>query len=139
MISTYIVADFESNDKTVEVTYINEENFEYKRTINIPHLEDGSVDEDYFKEILEGQLRGVENKFKIGMIEFKTSDEGLVGIASTSVVAEEVVEEEVVVDEEEEVVDDEEEEVVDEEVVDDEEEVVDDEEEDEVLVGIAST
>ena len=49
MISTYIVADFESDDKTVEVTYINEEDFEYKRTINIPHLEDGSVDEDYFE------------------------------------------------------------------------------------------
>lgn len=96
MISTYIVADFESNDKTVEVTYINEENFEYKRSINIPHLEDGSVNEDYFKEILEGQLRGVENKFKIGMVEFKPSNEGLVGIASTSVVAEEEV-----VDEEE--------------------------------------
>ena len=83
MISTYIVANFESDDKTVEVTYINEENFEYKRTINIPHLEDGSVDEDYFKEILEGQLLGVENKLKIGIIEFKTPDEVLVGIAST--------------------------------------------------------
>ena len=83
MISTYIVADFESDDKTVEVTYINEEDFEYKRTINIPHLEDGSVDEDYFEEILEGQLRGIENKLKIGIIEFKPPDEGLVGIAST--------------------------------------------------------
>jgi len=83
MISTYIVADFESDDKTVEVTYINEENFEYKRTINIPHLEDGLVDEDYFKEILDGQLNGVINKLKIGVVEFKNPDEVLVGIAST--------------------------------------------------------
>ena len=34
MISTYIVADFESDDKTVEVTYINEEDFEYTKELD---------------------------------------------------------------------------------------------------------
>jgi hypothetical protein len=42
--------------------------------INIPHLEDGSIDEDYFNEILEGQLRGVENKAAIGVISFVDPD-----------------------------------------------------------------
>jgi len=83
MISTYIVAEYQLNDKTVEVTYINEENFEYKRTVNIPYNEDGTINEEYFEEILEGQRIGVENKFKIGIIEFKNPDEVLVGIAST--------------------------------------------------------
>ena len=83
MISTYIVAEYQPNDKTVEVTYINEENFEYKRNVNIPHNEDGTIDEYYFEEILEGQHRGVENKFKIGIIEFKNPDEVLIDIAST--------------------------------------------------------
>lgn len=83
MISTYIVAEYQSNDKTVEVTYINEENLVYKRNVNIPHNEDGTIDETYFEQILEGQHRGVENKFKIGMIEFKSPDEVLIGIAST--------------------------------------------------------
>ena len=84
MISTYIVAEYEPTDKTVEVTYINENDFEYKRIVNIPHFEDGSVDEEYFQEILEGQLRGVENKIKIGMIEFKDPNEEVtpVGIAT---------------------------------------------------------
>ena len=83
MIITYTVAEYQQDDKTVEVTYINEENFEYKRTINIPHNEDGTIDEEYFEEILEGQLSGVVNKFKIGVIEFKNPDEVSVGIAST--------------------------------------------------------
>jgi len=42
--------------------------------VNIPHLEDGSVDADYLQEILEGQLRGVENKAAIGVISFVDPD-----------------------------------------------------------------
>ena len=83
MISTYIVAEFLPTDRSVEVTYVNENDFVYRRTINIPHLEDGSVDEVYFQEILEGQLRGVENKNKLEMIEFRDPNEQPVGIAST--------------------------------------------------------
>jgi hypothetical protein len=74
MISTYIVGEYEPTDKTVEVTYINENNFEHKRIINIPHLQDGSIDEDYFQEILESQLRGVENKVRLGIITFNNPE-----------------------------------------------------------------
>ena len=74
MIITYIVSKYQPSDDSVEVTYMDEKNFEYKRHVSIPHLEDGSVDEDYFKEILEGQLRGVENKLNLNVIEFKESN-----------------------------------------------------------------
>lgn len=86
MISTYVVAEFQSTDKSVEVTYFDENNFEYKRHVNIPRFEDNSIDEEYFQEILEGQLRGVENKIKLGMIVFKDPNEVLispVGIGTT--------------------------------------------------------
>jgi hypothetical protein len=82
MITTYIVDEFEPTDKTVKITFFNEEGFTHERNINIPHLENGSVDEDYFEEIIEGQLRGVENKIKIGIIQFIDPNEN-VGIAST--------------------------------------------------------
>lgn len=70
MISTYTIADYTSEDTSVEVTYENAEGFVHKRTINIPHNEDGSINEDYFQEILEGQLRGVNNKIVVGVIQF---------------------------------------------------------------------
>ena len=83
MIITYIVDEFEPSDKTVEVVYIRtSDNYTYKRSVNIPHLEDGSVDETYFEEILEGQLSGVINKYKMGLIEFRDSDDEPVGISS---------------------------------------------------------
>lgn len=74
MTITYIVGEYEPTDKTVEVTYLDENNFEHKRIINIPHLQDGSIDEDYFQEILESQLRGVENKIKLGIITFNNPE-----------------------------------------------------------------
>lgn len=70
MAITYNVADYTTEDKTVEVTYTNDEGFVHKRTINIPHLEDGSIDEEYFQDILEGQLLGVENKIRVGAVTF---------------------------------------------------------------------
>lgn len=70
MAITYTVAEYTADDTSVEVTYQNTEGFVHKRTINIPHLEDGAVDEEYFQEILEGQLRGVENKIKVGAVSF---------------------------------------------------------------------
>ena len=86
---TYEVADYQQEDKTVEVTYTNDVGFVHTRNINIPHLEDGSIDEEYFQEILEGQLRGVQNKLEVGVIQF-TDPVGVastspVGVASTSV------------------------------------------------------
>ena len=87
MISTYTVAEYTSEDNSVEVTYENAEGFIHKRNINIPHFEDGSIDEEYFQEILEGQLRGVNNKIAVGAISFIDPNEPveseLVGIAST--------------------------------------------------------
>lgn len=71
---TYTVADYAEEDTTVEVTYTNADGFTHTRVINIPHLEDGSIDEDYFNEILEGQLRGVVNKAAIGVISFVDPD-----------------------------------------------------------------
>lgn len=81
MISTYTVAEYTAEDKSVEVTYENSEGFVHKRYVNIPHLEDGSIDEEYFQEILEGQLRGVNNKIAVGAISFADPNEE-VGIAT---------------------------------------------------------
>ena len=66
---TYELGNYQSGDKTVEVTFTNEEGLIHKRMVNIPY-ENGSIDRNYFQEILEGQLRGVENKLKVGAISF---------------------------------------------------------------------
>lgn len=83
MAITYTVAEYAVEDKTVEVTFENSEGFVHKRVVNIPHNEDGTIDEDYFQEILEGQLRGVENKLKVGAVTFIDPTSESVGIATT--------------------------------------------------------
>lgn len=79
MAITYNIGEYDPlTSSTVEVTYINSENgFEHKRTLNIPRLDDGSgeIDIKYFNEILEGQLRGVENKLRLGVISFTDPNE----------------------------------------------------------------
>lgn len=70
MISTYTVAEYTSEDTFVAVTYENSEGHTHTRTVNIPHLENGDIDVDGFNEILEGQLRGVNNKIVVGAITF---------------------------------------------------------------------
>jgi hypothetical protein len=82
MIITYTVAEYTTEDTSVEITFENENGFIHKRHINIPHNDDGTIDEEYFQEIIEGQLRGVENKIKIGVIKFIDPNEN-VGLAST--------------------------------------------------------
>lgn len=80
---TYEVSEYQEQDRQVEVTFIRtSDNYTYKRSVNIPHSEDGSVDETYFEEILKGQLSGVINKYKMGLIEFRDSDDEPVGISS---------------------------------------------------------
>jgi len=74
MISTYIIGEYEPTDKTVEVTYINENSFEHKRMVNIPYNENETINEEYFQEILESQLRGVENKVRLGVIAFNNPE-----------------------------------------------------------------
>jgi hypothetical protein len=70
MTITYTVEEYLEEDKTAKVTYYNEEGFVHTRSVNIPHNSDGSIDEEYFEEILQGQLRGVENKIKVGAVTF---------------------------------------------------------------------
>lgn len=82
MAIAYTFAGIGATDTTVSVTYTNDDGFTHERSINIPRLEDGSVDEEYYQEILEGQLRGVENKLKVGVISF-TDPNASVGVAST--------------------------------------------------------
>jgi len=63
-------AEISAEDTTTNVTYTNEAGLTHSRSINVPRLEDGSVNEEYYQEILEGQLLGVENKIKVGAITF---------------------------------------------------------------------
>ena len=64
------VSEIPEGDTTVEVTYTNEAGLTHSRSVNVPRLEDGSVNEEYYQEILEGQLRGVENKAAVNVITF---------------------------------------------------------------------
>jgi len=84
---TYTVSEYNSSDSSVEVVFTRgSDEFIYKKIVNIPHLEDGSVDEEYFEKILEDQLFGVINKLKVGAITFQDPNEVQsfpVGIAST--------------------------------------------------------
>ncbi len=70
---TYVApatTDISAEDTSVEVIYTNDAGFTHTRNINVPRLENGSVDEEYYQEILEGQLRGVENKIRVGAVTF---------------------------------------------------------------------
>ena len=67
---SYTVAGIGTGDTTVEVTYTNADSHEHKRTLNIPYLENGEIDTEYWQDILEGQLKGVENKSSLGVISF---------------------------------------------------------------------
>jgi hypothetical protein len=79
---TYVVDEFDSSDRQVKVTYTNDEGLIYEKYVNIPHNEDGSVNEEYFQEILEGQLRGVQHKNSLSVITFIEPTES-VGIGTT--------------------------------------------------------
>lgn len=67
---TYEVPDILDGKNYVNVVFKNEDGDIFTKSVNIPRNEDGSVDNEYFNDILEGQLRGVENKAKIGAITF---------------------------------------------------------------------
>lgn len=76
MAITYSVASYDPlTDSSVEVTYTDSETgFEHKRQVNIPRDGSGEMDNEYFAEILEGQLRGVENKIRVGAVTFTDPD-----------------------------------------------------------------
>jgi hypothetical protein len=70
MTITYIVDEIKSDDKQVKVTYSDPDGLTHERYINIPRTEDGEVDQAYLEEILEGQLRGLTNKLRLGIVSF---------------------------------------------------------------------
>ena len=70
MAISYTAAQISDGDNTVEVAYTNDAGFIHTRSVNVPRLENGSVNEEYYQEILESQLRGVENKASLGVITF---------------------------------------------------------------------
>jgi hypothetical protein len=57
---------------TTPLIFINSDGGQYIRHINVPRNNDGSVDQQMFNDILQGQLMGVVNKVKLGMITFTT-------------------------------------------------------------------
>ena len=70
MISTYKISEYSSEDTSVKVIYENSDGLVHQRIIRIPRLKDGSIDEKYFQEILDGQLRGVNRKNEVNAIQF---------------------------------------------------------------------
>ena len=68
MITTYKVFNYNIEDTSVEVLFENPDGLFYKRFVNIPHNEDGSVDESNFEKIIKEQINGLNNKLKLGII-----------------------------------------------------------------------
>lgn len=70
MVITYEVSEYEIGDKTVEMTFTDENGLVYKRQVNVPYIDEETIDEDYLQEIFVSQFKGVENKLNVGVIEF---------------------------------------------------------------------
>lgn len=68
---TYELPEDLGTKNHVNVKFVNEKSEIYIKLVNIPRDEEGLILQDQFNEILEGQLRGVENKLKIGSIKFE--------------------------------------------------------------------
>lgn len=67
---TYTVPELSEGQKTATVKFVDENGLEFAKVVNVPYSPDGSLDESYWHEILEGQLRNVNNKLALGMVEF---------------------------------------------------------------------
>lgn len=72
MTITYLPPTIEEGKSTASVTFINEQNLTHVRSVNIPRNIDGTVDTVTLTDILEAQLRGVEQKVKLGVVTFTT-------------------------------------------------------------------
>ena len=70
MAITYSHPELTKGQKTVTVKFVNDDGLELTKVVNIPYNSDGSLNESYFQEILEGQLRSVEYKVSVGALEF---------------------------------------------------------------------
>lgn len=67
---TYELPPIIENKQYVDVTFVNQFDKIYIKTINVPRLDDGSVNEELFLEIIQSQLSGINNKLLIGSIQF---------------------------------------------------------------------
>jgi hypothetical protein len=67
---TYSYPELTEGQKTVNIRFLNDQGLEFSKTVNIPYNPDGTLNQSYFNEIIEGQLRSVEYKLSIGAIEF---------------------------------------------------------------------
>ena len=72
---TYQVEDFAEDARSAKVTYTDDQGFTHERQLNIPRNQDGSIDEEYWAEIQEGQLLGVNNKVSLGVIQLTDPNE----------------------------------------------------------------
>lgn len=70
MTITYEIPELTEGQKTASVKFVDENGLEFTKIVNVPYSSDGSLDESYWNEILEGQLRNINNKLSLGMIEF---------------------------------------------------------------------
>jgi hypothetical protein len=70
MTITYSYPELTEGQKTVNIKFLNDEGLEFTKTVNVPYNSDGTLNQSYFNEIIEGQLRSVEYKLSIGAIEF---------------------------------------------------------------------
>lgn len=74
-VTRYEVASIEEDAVSVEVTYTDNEDLIYKRTVNVPRDSEGNLMQELFDEILEAQLVGVNNKRAVGVAVFKDASE----------------------------------------------------------------
>jgi len=70
MAITYSYPELTEGQKTVNIKFLNDDGLEFTKTVNVPYNSDGTLNESYFNEILEGQLRSVNHKLNLGVIEF---------------------------------------------------------------------
>jgi hypothetical protein len=67
---THSYSPLEPGQKTVNIKFTNDDGLQFAKTINVPYNSDGTLNESYFNEIVDGQVRSVEYKLSIGSIEF---------------------------------------------------------------------
>ena len=67
---TYALAEYTSDDATVEATYTNADGHTHTRTLIIQKNEDGTINQDAWDDVLAAQLQNVINKSRVGVITF---------------------------------------------------------------------
>lgn len=74
-ITEYAVSPFTDEEQQAEVVYTDDAGLIYKRFVNIPRLDDGSVDQGYFEDILQSHLLSINIKTQVGVVVFKDHSE----------------------------------------------------------------